>query len=82
MTKGGLLYHFPSKSLLLRKLLIFSAEMMHHSKVRDAGKSFAIVMLVAAAEDPLLLRSVKDQIFLDADPVQTIIDSVAGAAQG
>ncbi len=42
----------------------------------------AAVMLVAAAEDPLLLRSVKDQIFLDADPVQTIIDSVAGAAQG
>lgn len=78
MTKGGLLYHYPSKSLLLQKLLIGSAELARRSKDRTPAESFAIVVLIAAAEDPQLLRSIKDQISINpkTDPVQAIIDSV------
>lgn len=80
MSKGGLLYHFPSKTHLIQALLSRYAQSSGGRQGRearpgpaDAGVNdpFAVAMLIAGAENPDLLEQVADFLLPGEKPADT-----------
>ena len=59
VSKGGLLYHFPTKSHLVRELLSHHLA-AHEEPGSEAGTPLAVSILIASAIDPRLLEEVSD----------------------
>jgi AcrR family transcriptional regulator len=57
VSKGGLLYHFPTKSDLVRGLLSHYAA-AHQEPGGEAGTSLAVSIMIASALEPRVLEEV------------------------